>query len=187
MAKIYEFMANGTEEIEALGVVDVLRRGGMDVVTVSTTDDEFVTMSHGVVVKCDANINDVDMSDADMLLLPGGMPGASNLGAHPLVEKALLAQAEEGRYIGAICAAPYVLGDLGLLNGKRATCYPGFESHLAGATYTAELVTRDGNIVTGEGPGATLPYAYEILGLFAPEDVVEGLKEGMMFNHLMSH
>lgn len=185
MAKVYQFIANGSEEIEALTVVDVLRRGGIDIKTVSITGSEYAEMSHGVTIKCDETIESADLSDADMLLLPGGLPGATNLLAHEGVRKAFLKQFNDGKKIGAICAAPMVLGDLGILNGKRATCYPGFEQHLTGAEYTHELVTIDGNIITGEGPAATLPYSYAILGMFAPAEVVEGLKEGMMFNHLM--
>lgn len=186
MAKVYEFIANGTEEIEALTVIDVLRRGGIDVETVSITGSEYAELSHGVTIKCDTTIESADLSDADMLLLPGGLPGATNLNEHEGVRKAMLAQYESGKKVGAICAAPLVLGSLGILKGKKATCYPGFESQMTGAEYTKELFTIDGNVITGEGPAATLPYSYAILGMFADESVVEGLKEGMMFNHLMS-
>lgn len=185
MAKVYEFIANGSEEIEALTVVDVLRRGGIETVTVSINETEEVELSHGVVMKCDTTIAAADLSDADMLLLPGGLPGAYNLNDCDAVRSALLKQVEAGKKVGAICAAPLVLGSLGILQGKKATCYPGFENQMTGAEYTHELFTIDGNIVTGEGPAATLPYSYAILGLFADEATVEGLKEGMMFNHLM--
>lgn len=185
MAKVYEFIANGTEEIEALTVVDVLRRGGVEIETVSITGSEFVEMSHGVIMKCDTTIEEANLEEADMLLLPGGLPGSTNLLEHEVVRQAFLAHAAKGKRYGAICAAPMVLGDLGLLKGKKATCYPGFEKYLEGAEYTHELVTIDGNVITGEGPAATLPYSYEILRMFNP-DAVEGLKEGMMFNHLMA-
>lgn len=185
MAKVYEFIADGGEEIEALTTVDVLRRGGVDIETVSITGKREATMAHGVTIVCDKTFEEADLSDADMLLLPGGMPGATNLLEHEGVRKALLAQNAAGKLIGAICAAPMVLGDLGLLKGKKATCYPGFEKYLTGATYTHELWTKDGNIITGEGPAATLPYAYEILRLFADDATVQGLKDGMVFTHLM--
>lgn len=185
MAKVYEFIANGTEEIEALTVVDVLRRGGVEIHTVSITGSEYAELSHGVTIKCDETIENANLSDADMLLLPGGLPGATNLLEHEGVREALVKQNAEGKRIGAICAAPMVLGDLGLLKGKKATCYPGFEKYLDGAEYTHELFTIDGNIITGEGPAATFPYAYEILSMFVDKDVVEGLKEGMMYNHLI--
>lgn len=186
MAKVYEFIANGGEEIEALTVVDVLRRGGVDIKTVSITGSEYAEMSHGVTIKCDLTFEEADLSDADMLLLPGGMPGAANLLQHEGVREAMLRQAAEGKKVGAICAAPMVLGDLGILKGKKATCYPGFEDKLIGAEYTHELVTVDGNVITGEGPAATLPYSYTILGMFASEETVNALKDGMMFSHLMA-
>ena len=178
-------MADGFEEIEALAPVDILRRGGVEVVTVSTNDDLQVQSAHGVTMIADAVFEDCDFADADLLLLPGGMPGASNLRAHEGVCKALTEQNAKGKRIGAICAAPYILGELGLLHGKRATCYPGFEHDLEGATYTAELVTVDGNITTAEGPGAALPYGYKLLSHFTTPEAVETLKEGMRFNHLM--
>lgn len=185
MAKVYEFLANGCEEIEALAPIDILRRGGVEAVTVSVTGSELVETAHGVTLKADIRIEDADLSDADMLLLPGGMPGATNLRDHEGVRAALLAQAERGGRIGAICAAPLVLGSLGLLEGRQATCYPGFEQYMTGATYTATLFQEDGNIITGEGPAATLPYAYRILSYFAPADQVEAIEEGMMYRHLM--
>ena len=186
MAKVYEFLANGFEEVEALAVVDILRRGGVDIKTVSVTGNEFVETSHGVTLKADLKIEDADLADADLMLLPGGLPGATNLRDHEGVRQALTAQAKAGKKIGAICAAPLVLGSLGLLEGKRATCYPGFEKYMTGAQYTRELFTVDGNIITGEGPAAALPYAYEILSMFVGKEKTEEIKEGMMYNHLMA-
>lgn len=186
MAKVYEFIANGTEEIEALTVIDVLRRAGVDAYSVSINDTEEVTMAHGVRMICDLTINNADLSDADMLLLPGGLPGATNLNDCEPLRKAITAHYEAGKKVGAICAAPLVLGGLGILNGKRATCYPGFEKEMIGAEYTHELFTIDGNVITGEGPAATLPYSYAILGMLDKSAEAEALKEGMMFNHLMA-
>lgn len=185
MAKVYEFLANGFEEIEALAPVDILRRGGVDIKTVSVTGSEWAESSHGVTVRADLKMEDADLSDADMLLLPGGMPGATNLNAHEGVRQAIMAQAAKGGKIGAICAAPMVLGSLGLLRGRRATCSPGFEKYMDGAEYTAELFTVDGNIITGEGPAATLPYAYKILSLFVGNPAVKALEKKMQFEHLM--
>lgn len=185
MAKVYEFLANGFEEIEGLAPVDILRRGGVEVITVSVTGDLMVETSHGITVMADALLEETDLSDADMLLLPGGMPGSKNLNAHEGVRAAVKAQAEKGGRIGAICAAPMVLGSLGLLQGKRATCSPGFEVYMDGADYTAELFTVDGNIITGEGPAATLPYAYRILSFFIPEEDVRTLQRKMQFLHLI--
>ena len=181
MAKVYEFLANGFEDIEALGPVDVLRRGGLDVKTVSLSGDLLVSSAHGVQVKADMLFEDVNFDDADLLLIPGGMPGAKNIDEHDGVRRALVAHAANEKLIGAICAGPMVLGHLGLLRGKKATCYPGFEDQLDGAVYTAAPVTIDGNIITGKGPGATLAYAYALLGQFKGERVVEEMKKGMMY------
>lgn len=163
MAKVYEFLADGFEEVEGMGPVDVLRRGGVDVKTVSVTGSEMVSTSHGVTVKADMLFEDADFSDADLLMLPGGMPGSATLDMHEGLHTVLAAHNSAGKLIGAICAAPMVLGRMGLLKARRATCYPGFDKYLEGAEYTSELVTVDGNIVTGKGPAATLPYAYRLL------------------------
>lgn len=180
MAKVYEFLANGFEDIEALAPLDILRRGGVEVVTVSITASDKVQTSHGVTIVADACFADVDLSDADMLLLPGGMPGAQNLLEHSGVCDALVAHAEKGKLLAAICAAPMVLGQLNLLEGRRATCYPGFDKFLNGAEYTADLVTVDGNITTGKGPGAAIPFGFQLLSNFVPANDVEALKAGMM-------
>jgi 4-methyl-5(b-hydroxyethyl)-thiazole monophosphate biosynthesis len=185
MKKVYEFLAEGFEEIEALTPVDILRRGGVEVVTLSVTGERAVTSSHQVTVMADALLEDVNLADADLLLLPGGMPGSANLNAHKGVRDALLAHAATGKPIGAICAAPMVLGSLGLLQGRKATCSPGFEIYLDGATYTHELVTVDGPIITGEGPAASFPYAYTLLSLFLPEKEVRTLQGKMQFLHLI--
>lgn len=186
MYKVYEFLANGFEEIEGLAPVDILRRAGIDIQTVSITGSERVQSSHGVTVLADKTFEEAgDFSDADMLLLPGGMPGSTNLNAHEGVRQALLRQNAQGKRIGAICAAPMVLGSLGLLQGRRATCSPGFKEYLTGAEYTGELFTVDGNIITGEGPAATLPYAYKILSFFTDEDTTRKLQRKMQFLHLI--
>ena len=185
MAKVYMFLANGSEEIESLIPVDVFRRGGVEVKTVSITGSEFVEMAHGVTLKADLKFEDADLSDADLLMLPGGLPGATNLNDHEGVRQAMLRQYESGKLVAAICAAPMVLGSLGIVKGKRATCYPGFEKYLDGATYTHELCTVDGNIITGEGPAATLPYAYTLLAMLTTEQTAHAVAEGMMYLHLM--
>lgn len=189
MAKVYVFLADGFEDVEALIPVDVLRRGGVEVVTVSTTDFPLVESAHGVNIEADLQFEQCDFADADLLMLPGGMPGAANLYAHEGVCKAVCNQAAAGKKVSAICAAPaVVLAQLGLLEGKKATCYPGFEQALkdAGATYTADLVTVDGNITTGEGPAAAFPYAYELLSQLMNKEVSDQVAEGMRFKHLMA-
>ena len=189
MAKVYVFLADGFEDVEALIPVDVLRRGGVEVVTVSTTDFPLVESAHGVNIEADLQFDQCDFSDADLLMLPGGMPGASNLYAHEGVCQAVKAQAAAGRRVSAICAAPaVVLAQLGLLQGRKATCYPGFEQALkdGGATYTGDLVTVDGNITTAEGPAAAFPYAYELLSQLVSKEVSDQVAEGMRFKHLMA-
>ena len=187
MAKVYVFLADGFEDVEALIPVDVLRRGGVEVVTVSTTDFPLVESAHGVSIEADLQFDQCDFSDADLLMLPGGMPGAANLYAHVGVCKAVCDQVAAGRKVSAICAAPaVVLAPLGLLEGKRATCYPGFEQAREGATYTADLVTVDGNITTAEGPAAAFPYAYELLSQLVSKEVSDQVAEGMRFKHLMA-
>ena len=182
MAKVYEFLANGFEEIEALAPVDILRRGGVEIKTVSITGSKEVETSHGISMKADLLFEECgDFSDADMLMLPGGLPGSTSLNEHEGLRKLLVRHAETGKRIGAICAAPMVLGSVGLLKGKKATCYPGFETELEGATYTAEPCTADGNIITGKGPGASFAYAYRLLEEFKGAGVVEELKKGMMY------
>lgn len=182
---VYEFLANGFEEIEALAPVDILRRGGVEIKTVSVTGSDYVETAHGITLKADMRIEEADLSDAELLMLPGGLPGATNLNDHEGVRKALKEQAARGGRIAAICAAPLVLGSLGLLEGKRATCYPGFEKYMTGATYTEELFTIDGNIITGRGPAATLPYSYAILASLADEQTAKGVADGMIFTQLM--
>ncbi|MDO5447234.1 MAG: DJ-1/PfpI family protein [Prevotellaceae bacterium] len=185
MKKVFVFFADGFEDIEALGTVDILRRGGIDVTTVSIYDDEYVTSTHGVMIKADTTFGEADFNGADMLVLPGGLPGADNLMNHVPLQKLLLQHNEKGGLIAAICAAPKALGNIGLLNGKRATCYPGCEGTMTGADYTAELCTIDGNIITGEGPAAVFPFAYTLLDVLAGKGASDGLQEGMMFNHLL--
>ena len=154
MKTIYVFLAEGFEEVEALTPVDVLRRAGLPVKTVSVTGVLTVNGAHGVPVVADMVFEEVKEGDAEMIVLPGGLPGATNLDAHEGLGKLIMTFAEAGRPLSAICAAPLVYGKRGLLKGKKVTCYPGFEKYLEGAEYTAALVEKDGNFITGKGPGA---------------------------------
>jgi len=186
MAKVFQFLADGFEDIEALIPLDIMRRGGVEFFNVSIMGRKEVQSSHGVTMTADLLFEDADLSEADLLMLPGGLPGATNLDMHEGVRRALVAQAEAGRRVAAICAAPFVLGKLGLLRGRRATCYPGFEKYLEGADYTAALWTIDGNITTGEGPAAALPYAYALLAQLTSEEKSREVAEGMRYIHLMT-
>ena len=188
--KVYVFLADGFEDVEALIPVDVWRRGGLDVTTVSISDFPLVSSAHGVNIEADIMFEQGDFDDADLLFLPGGMPGASNLFAHKGVCKAVVDQFAAGKKVAAICASPaVVLAPLGILEDKKATCYPGFESALAenNATYTGALFTVDGNVTTGEGPAAAFPFAYELLSQLVNKQTADKIAEGMRFTHLMSN
>ncbi len=187
MTKVYEFLADGFEEIEGLAPVDILRRGGINIITVSVNGNEFVETSHGVTIKADKKFEDItDFEDADMLLLPGGMPGSTNLNEHHGLRNALTNHFKKGKRIGAICAAPMVLASTGILDGKKATCSPGFQKYFNNTTtYTGTLYQEDGNVITGEGPAATLPYSYKILSYFIGDEKTKDLEVKMQYAHLM--
>ena len=180
MKTIIVFLADGFEEIEALTPVDILRRAGLSVKTVSVMDEQVVAGAHGVPVMADVMFDEVNAEDAEMILLPGGLPGATNLDAHQGLSQMILDFAKEEKPLAAICAAPLVFGNRGLLEGKKATCYPGFETYLKGAQYTAALVEKDGNFITGKGPGAAMEFAFAIVEKYCGIDKVNELKQGMM-------
>ncbi len=181
---IYVFLATGFEDIEAIAPVDIMRRAGLEVQTVSITGEEIVTSAHGVGIASDLLLSDVDFSSAEMLVLPGGLPGSTNLDACKPLTEAIKRHFESGGPIAAICAAPLVFGHLGLLKGRRATCYPGVERELAGATYTAAIVERDGNIITGKGPAAAFEFGYTIVDFFLGEGASQPLRQGMIYKEL---
>lgn len=175
MKKVYAFLADGFEIVECMAVVDVLRRGGLDVVTVSITDDVKVTSSHKVIVLADTVLKDIDASDADCLFLPGGMPGTTNLMACKALAE-ILKKASEETVISAICAAPSVLGQLGLLVGKTCTSFPGFEDKLIEADYRVCGVVKDGNVVTGRGMGVAVDMGLALLEVLADEETAAKIK-----------
>ena len=179
MGTVYVFFADGFEEIEALTAVDMLRRAGLNVKIVSVTPDEIVVGAHDVSLLCDVNFDNCDFRDAELLLLPGGMPGAATLGEHKKLCELLKDFASKNKPLAAICAAPMVFGKLGLLKGKKATCYPGFEIYLEGAEYLKQPVVCDGNIVTGRGPGAAMDFALAIVALLMGQTKVDELKAAM--------
>ena len=168
MKTVYLFLTTGFEEIEALGTVDVLRRAELDVKTVSLTDSLQVEASHKVTVTADMLFADVDFETASMLVLPGG---TTKYNEYADLKKELLAFANKGNWVAAICASPMVLGGIGLLTGKKATCYPGFEKYLEGATLqTDKAVVVDQNIVTGRGPGLTIEFALQLVEILAGKE-----------------
>ncbi len=173
-------MADGCEEIEGLTVVDVVRRAKMEIVMLSITGKKEVTSSHGVTFLADALAEETGYEDLDGIVLPGGMPGAATLEKCDDLRRLILRFAEENKPIAAICAAPMVLGKLGLLKGKKATCYPGFEQYLEGADCTGAMVEKDGNVITGKGPGAAMEFALAVVELLQGKDKVAELKEAMI-------
>lgn len=180
MKTIFVFLATGFEELEALTPVDVLRRAGLNVQTVSVMNEQTVVGAHGIPVVADKMFAEINSEDAEMILLPGGLPGATNLDEHTGLSELIMKFAEAEKPLAAICAAPLVFGNRGLLNGKKATCYPGFETYLQGADYTANLVEVDGNFITGKGPGAAMEFAFAIVEKYCGVAKVQELKLGMM-------
>lgn len=183
MNQSFLFLADGFEEIEALTAVDVMRRAGIDVKTVSITSALQVRGAHGVTVNADLLYDNTLFTHAEWLVLPGGMPGATNLYEFAPLQGLLRKQAEskEGR-IAAICAAPgVVLGQLGLLKGHRATCYPGFEGQMEGAEATGEPVVVDGKFVLGNGPANAMRWALTIAAEARGQETAEKVANGMLY------
>ena len=182
---IYVFLATGFEDIEAIAPVDIIRRAGLEVQTVSITGERIVMSAHGVGIAADLLLSEVDFSQAKMLVLPGGMPGSTNLDACQPLTQALKRHFEAGGAIAAICAAPLVFGHLGLLQGCRATCYPGVSTELWGANFSTAIVERDGRIITGKGPAAAFEFGYTIVDFFLGEGASQPLREGMIYQELV--
>ena len=159
---IIVLLADGFEEIEALTPVDMLRRAGLEVKTVGI-NGKIAVGSHGIPIVCDAISEDINLDDVSMAIFPGGMPGALNLDASPYTDEVINSVLSRGGHIAAICAAPLIFGRRGLLEGKRATCFPGFEEELRGATVTGKEFVTDGNITTGKGMEYSLPFAKELV------------------------
>jgi 4-methyl-5(b-hydroxyethyl)-thiazole monophosphate biosynthesis len=179
MKKVFIFLADGFEETEAVATIDILRRGGLYAISVSISEKNVVTGAHHIPVVTDQLLAETDFSAGEALVLPGGMPGASNLNNCPELKNRLKQYAAEGKIVAAICAAPLVLGGLDLLQGKKATSYPGFESSLKGAEYEKKPVVKADNIITGRGPGFVFDFALaiveELQGKAKAEEVATGL------------
>lgn len=180
MKKSYLLLADGFEEIEALGTLDILRRAGMDVLTVSINPGYEVTGANGVTVQADLIMTD-EMSQPEWVIVPGGMPGASNLAADSRVSRMLTKQNDEQGYIAAICASPaVVLTPLGILNGKDATCYPGFEAQCPGVNMTGKRIVVLDNIITAAAPGVTFEFGLAIAEKAMGADVAKSVSQGML-------
>ena len=178
------FLADEFEEVEALAPVDVLRRGEVDVKTVGV-GSKVVTSSHGVPVVADLEEKDIrDMGlieELDMVVRPGGMPGTRNLEKSEVVRRYVTFAAEHDRWVCAICAAPSVLGNMGLLQGKEAICFPGFEAHLTGAKLSAKHVCRDGRFITAKGAGVATQFGLELLSCLRGEERAQAVRKSIQW------
>lgn len=168
----YMFLADGFEETEALATLDVMRRAGLNVQTVGVTGD-FVTGSHNIIVKSDIDFDKISMADVEGAVLPGGMPGTTNLESDSRVIDCVKYCFDNNKIVAAICAAPSILGHLGMLKGKKATCFPGFESSLEGAEHTGAHAEADGNVITGKGAGCAIEFGYEIVKKAVSKEIAD--------------
>ena len=176
MKKAVMLFANGYEEVEALMTVDLLKRAGVDIRLVSIIDDMTVTGSHGISVAMDTKLSRIQLKEEDAIIIPGGMPGTMNLGVDVAVTGALKQMNRDGKIVAAICAAPSVLGKCGILEGKKATCYPGFEDKLIG-----EQVVADGNIITSRGLGTSMEFGFELIKKLVSAEKAEEVREQIVF------
>ena len=183
--RVAVFLAEGMEEIEALTVVDLLYRAGIPCETVSITNSDVVASSHDVSIVCDREVDDTrfDFDDYDMLVLPGGMPGTTNLGESDELCSQVTRFANDGRQVAAICAAPTVLAKLGLLEGRKATCFPDLQNVLAenGATVLQDEVVVDGNIITSKGMGTAIAFGLAIVAHYRGQDVADELAAKIVY------
>lgn len=174
------FLADGFEECEGLLVVDLLRRAEVNVITASIMGRIEIKSSHGVTLQADMKVEEVDFSSADMVVLPGGLPGTTYLGENEIVKEQCKTFAKD-KYIAAICAAPSVLASLGILEGKPATCHPAFEGKMAGAIVTKESVSVAGNITTGQGLGAGIPFALKLVETLLNKETADKIAKAISY------
>lgn len=180
MKSLFLFLADGFEEVEAVATLDILRRAGLDIKSVSISSEKEVKGAHDILVVADLVFQDVIGKEAVCLILPGGMPGTKHLDEHRGLADLLKEQAERKGWIAAICAAPSVLGHLGLLQGKKATCYPGFEPELTGAQIVKQPVVVDGRIITANGPGSSFVFALALVRELAGKETADRVAGGML-------
>ena len=178
--KIAVHLADGFEEIEALTVVDILRRADLDLITVSISDKKEVTGSHNITVMADRLFQDVDYNEIGMIILPGG-PGIKNLEAHDDLKRRIIDFDLDEKYIAAICAAPSIIGKMGFLEGKKATCYPGFEKYLLGAELSEENVVVDKNIITSRGVGTAIDFSLKLVEILKGEEFAKELSSKIVY------
>ena len=182
MNKVYILLANGFEEIEGLTCVDLMRRAGIEIEMASITGSLTVKGARGITVTADSQLQDI-ADDGAMVILPGGMPGTNYLKESKPVRDMVTAYYESGRYVAAICAAPTVFGDMGILRGKKATCYPGMEAGLIGAEWPGETetVVVDGNIITSRGLGTAIDFALKLIELLIDKDKADAIAKSVVY------
>lgn len=181
MSKVYVFMADGTEEVEALTVVDLLRRADIKVTTVSVMPKEEIVGSHNIGIRTDELFGASDYADGDMLVLPGGMPGTIHLKEHEGLRQVLKHYEQSGKYLAAICAAPSILGSNGMLAGKQAICYPGFEEQLTGAEIVNKNVVHDGQFITSKGLGTAIDFSLTLIAILADTGAAVNIARGVQY------
>lgn len=177
---VYVFLADGFEEIEAIAPVDIMKRAGIDVKTVGVTGTT-VTGAHNIEISSDISLNEVSLDKASLLFLPGGMPGTTNLLENDKLKELILSANEKGVFVSAICAAPMILGKLGLLKGKNATCFPGFEEFLEGANVKGDKVVFDKNIITSRGAGTAHLLGFKFVEILKDKKTAEELSSAMQY------
>ena len=181
MPKTAIFLADGFEEIEALTVVDLLRRAGIEITTASIMGRNLVSGSHGINVEADVLFDEVDFDSLDMLILPGGLPGTTNLDEYAPLKEKIREFNDNGKKLAAICAAPTVYGQMGILKGKKACCYPGRESDLLGADVQTSEVTKDGNFITSRGMGTAIPFGLAIIEEFQGKAAADEMAKKIVY------
>ncbi|MBO5460623.1 MAG: DJ-1/PfpI family protein [Ruminococcus sp.] len=184
MKKVFMLFAEGFETVEAVMVVDLLRRGGVEVTMTSINEEEQVKSAQGVTVQMDETLGEIDLLSYDGVILPGGMPGTIHLAESEAVKKAILAMNEAGKIVSAICAAPSVLGKYGLLEGKKACSYPDHECKLTGAAVEKNPVSVDGNIITSQGLGTAMEFGFALLGALEGAEKVQQIKDAIIYQEL---
>lgn len=181
MKQVCVLLADGFEEVEALTAVDLLRRARVYVDTVSITDEYKVHGAHGINVQTEDLFDEVNFEEFDMIVLPGGMPGTTNLMQHSGVRQIVTAFVQAGKPVGAICAAPTILADLGLLEGKKATCYPACKENMKGAVLTDAAVVVDQNLITSRGVGTAIEFALELISVLAGKEMAEKIASDIVY------
>jgi 4-methyl-5(b-hydroxyethyl)-thiazole monophosphate biosynthesis len=177
--QIYLFLAEGFEEIEAIAPIDIFRRAGLIVTTVSISDEKAVTGAHGITVLADSIFEQTNFVEDSMLFLPGGLPGTTNLDNHSGLKTLIQIQSDKGNKMAAICAAPSIFGKMGLLADKEAICYPGFENQLQKATLSTSDTIRSGNIFTAKAAGSAMDFTLMIVSDLKGKEVAEAIRASM--------